>query len=187
MPKPLSERVREAANEGDPPATDGFVEHWTRRVGRHEPTRIGSVVMHGHLTIGRPEQFYAPELGVVAVSTGEFLSDTEESRLVGSYVESTEGQVREDFQTIQEKESTILALGHPPDGEEEEDADWVAGFLAYVEPKDRLVGPEHQEKGTSEFCSEFLERGGEYLVGSPTTALAAQFAIATKLIYHNNQ
>lgn len=184
MAKPFSERVREAAESGKDTPTEGFVEYWSGRVDHHEPTRIGSVIVHGHLTIGTPERFYAPELDVAVVSAEEFLSGKERETLLRFYAGSTSGQVQEDFESLLERDSEVLAIGHPT-RDEDDQSEWVAGFVGYIEPSDRLVGPEHQEMSTSGFCTEFIERGGEYVVGSPTTDLAEQFAIASKFMYNN--
>lgn len=173
---PFSERIRNAREQGDPPNSVGMVSYWTGRVDYHEATRIGAVLLQGHLTIGTPDTFYSPEIEASVVDVERFLSDKEKDQLLSA--DHDEDQM----ERLRHSDATVLAVGQPPQ-DEDGPIDWVVGILAYREPNERLIGPEHQSMSVSDFGSKFIERGGSFLVFDPDSAhvrLANQCALATK-------
>lgn len=196
----FSESVRKVAAENDLGTVLGYHTFYSQEQGDNPMAfpsgQISALLTQLHLTTGTRERFVHPATGIACAEASVFLSKTEVDEFYDYLIrEIKKEQMNSLARQIEEMRSgaEMIAFGFPAELTGSADSKsagdgaagasaWVVGALVYKEPKDRLVGPEHQDMTPYEFIQEFDERGGEAWIMEPHEALAAQFTVATRFI-----
>ncbi len=190
MPTVLSEVLRENEDKVADEEVAALYDYYQSAKERNRALKIGSAVLQTHLTTSRPESFIEQRAKACTIQASAFLSTKERSQyleqLKGPFQEAGESDVTGDLAEAQERDSTILCFGQKIEAEEETDV-WVVGTVVYIEPNERLIGPDHGEKKAVAFGRELIDRGGTFLVLNVPPSYQKRVAAACTYVIDNVQ
>lgn len=169
MEMTMSEKLRDLEKQVPDEAVRAIYNVHEHPGERNQVLRNAAAILHTHLTTGSPEAFFAGRVGAFVLEADVYLSDKEQERywqgLKRPFPEDHD--VVDDLNQISDKDHTILTFGAKPN-ETGPSSDgprpWVVGTVMYVEPSDRMIGPEHSDMEPVTFAREFMDRGGMFMV-----------------------